>query len=521
MSLPRFHSRISNAIGPVVTSSGDLLSRLAVTAVTLEMSERLADQPEHVAGFLLAVNLCARLYPQLHLRAPVEVSERAAELALRINPVCEINTSKDRGEKLLWGSAQAAGTVSVCASGWSVLLDSASSETEIQKATPMAALAAAALGVGELFRAVFSNILPAGRGGPQPAVVNLVTLDESIDPLPDLTDAIDLGVVHLAGAGAVGQGMLYALRQLPGVSGRLIVVDPEAVALSNLQRYVLSMDGDVGTTKVTVAQRAFTDTKIEVVAVESAWGTDERSTSVVETVAVALDTAAARIGVQAGLPRALYNAWTQPTDLGWSRHEVFGGEEPCLACLYTPSGLRPSQHELIARALQQPELRVLAYLTLRLPVDMALMPEQIPRLPSYPVPPNASAWLERSILEDVVDELGIDPQSATAWKGKPISDLYREGICGGALVTERIGELPQEVTVPLAHQSALAGIMLATQLVVARIPELRRRRPAAIEGRLDVLGRLPQVITRPRQRTQGCLCGDADYVRRYREKWSR
>ena len=50
---------------------------------------------------------------------------------------------------------------------------------------------------------------------------------------------------------------------------------------------------------------------------------------------VALDSPEARIAVQASLPGPLYNAWTHPADVGWSRHERFG-EDPCLACLYWP-----------------------------------------------------------------------------------------------------------------------------------------------------------------------------------------
>jgi len=75
----------------------------------------------------------------------------------------------------------------------------------------------------------------------------------------------------------------------------------------------------------------------------------------VPTVLAALDTPEARIAVQAGLPEHVYNAWTQPADLGWSRHEAFG-TQPCLVCLYWPDRRQPSQHELIADALGQADL---------------------------------------------------------------------------------------------------------------------------------------------------------------------
>ena len=125
-----------------------------------------------------------------------------------------------------------------------------------------------------------------------------------------------------------------------------------------------------------------------------------------------------------------------------------------MPCVLVPGQYRPrpSQHELIARAIRQAELRVLASLTLRLPVDQPLGAEQIPRLPNMPVPPNAPSWVDRSILDDIGESMGVGTADLVLWKGKLLSDLYREGVCGGALVRSSTGELPQEMAVPLAHQ---------------------------------------------------------------------
>jgi hypothetical protein len=74
------------------------------------------------------------------------------------------------------------------------------------------------------------------------------------------------------------------------------------------------------------------------------------------------------------------------------------------------------------------------------------------------------------------------------------------------------------VLVPLAHQSVFAGIMLATQVVVAADPELVQARPPSIEGRFDVLSGLPQLLRRPRTRTAGCICADSVFLEVYRGK---
>ncbi len=518
MTLPRFHSRISNALGFVNGSPSALMSRLSATSISLEMAPALDDDPAHEAGFLFAVNLCSRLYPRIHISAPTTIREKAAELIMKINPECEIDSGQKK-QRLVWGAGATPtdSVITVSAAGWTAYLDQPNQK--VIKSNALTTLVAACLGVGELFRSVFGDFLPSGRQVARPAEFNLITLETAQKNLPELPTTIDIGNVYLAGAGAIGQAMLHALGQL-SVRGRLTVVDPESITLSNLQRYVLAMDSDVGKSKCSVARSALKLTALEVVSVETLWGEDDRSRRRIETVAVGLDTSAARIGVQAGLPREIYNAWTQPNDLGWSRHEHFG-KDPCLACLYTPSGPRPSQHELIARALRQPELRVLAYLIHRVPVDTPLKPEQIPRLQPYPIPPSAPVWSDRSILEDAIRDLGVDATAIATWRGKPIADLYREGICGGALIRERIGELPQEVAVPLPHQSGLAGVMLAAQLILARIPQFRSLRSEAMEGRFDVLAGLPQVIGRPRQRTLGCVCSDPDYIHRYEEKWHR
>jgi hypothetical protein len=73
----------------------------------------------------------------------------------------------------------------------------------------------------------------------------------------------------------------------------------------------------------------------------------------------------------------------------------------------------------------------------------------------------------------------------------------------------------------MAHQSALAGIMLATELLVASSDDLRALRPMAPEGRFNVLVGLPQSPARARTTlTKNCLCTDADYVTAWKDQWS-
>jgi hypothetical protein len=519
VSLARFYSRINDAITPLLTGATDLEAFLAEKVVCLEAPADLEEHPVHLAGFVLAANLCARLYPRLRILGPPRVVQQCQSSALEINPLCEVDTLPGTSHGVLsWAvRPQADSAVVIAPAGWEVLLDQAES-SRIQSSNILVALAAASIGVGELFRYVFAEFLPAGRLRPSPGRLNLLTFNDSPEELPQLPTNVEIGRVHLAGAGAIGQAAIYTLARV-SATGTLIVVDPEQITLSNLHRYVLTKDSDVGASKCSLVARALRGSQLEVVCHEVSWGDENLITQgEVKTVCTAVDSEAVRIGVQAGLPRSIYNAWTQPADLGWSRHENFG-TTPCLACLYWPNRSRPSDYELIARALRQEEVRVLAYLTANVPVDQPLRPEQIPRLPDLPVPVDVSSWVERSLLDDISDSLKIGAESRVYWESKQLRDLYREGICGGAIVRSDVGEMTQEMAVPLAHQSVLAGIMLATELLVAGSPELRPFRSPAIEGRLNVLRDLPQTVLRPRQRSRNCLCSDPDFLERYRLKW--
>ncbi len=522
MSLPRFFSRVNDSIGPLLSARADVRTFLAEKSVSLQAPTDLEQHHLHVAGFLLLVNLCARLYPRIHVVASPRVAGEARALALKINPTCEVTTgapTTTADATLAWccsRSTPTADTIVVAPVGWEVLIDLPESGA-VHSTNMLASLAAAAIGAAAIFRRVFAELLPQGRTSAEPGQFNVLTHETAATAVPDLPRDIPLGRVHLVGAGAVGQAAIYALARV-SATGSITVVDPEAITLSNLQRYILTLDSDEGASKCAIAERALVGTRLECVRVEGEWSIDLLETESADVICAAVDTEDARIGLQASLPRRVYNAWTQPADIGWSRHERFG-VDPCTACLYWPTGSRPSYHELVARALRQHELRVLAHLSFRVPVDVPLQPGQIPQLADIPAPPDAPSWLARSLLDDVAAGLGIDSVNLISWRGRSIQDLYSEGICGGALIRTQTGDIPTEMAVPLAHQSVLAGIMLATQLLVAAHPELIPYRSKGIEARLDLLAPFPQIAVRPRQRTPGCICGDSDFVNRYRAKW--
>lgn len=503
MSAPRFLARVADAVGPLLGLRGQqLIDRLDVAAGLRSVGSGVP-----TTGFVFTANLLARLYPRIALDAPPELAKRARDEVLAINPACELLDATAAADAwITWSDAPVADQVSVWASGGNVALDTPIDD--FGSPEPAAALIAAALGASELFRTVFAvNLGARGRAAATPFAFNIVTLGEPRELQARLAGGA-IGRVALVGAGAVGQAAALTVAE-SGAHGNVVVMDPEVVELSNLQRYVLTRDAHVGVKKTKLAADRLRAAGLVTNAIDGRWSAEARGKF--DAVLVALDTERDRIGVAASLPGAIYNAWTQEADLGWSRHEAFG-KEPCLACLYWPSGPRPHQYETIARELGQHPLRVLGYLVGRLPGGVPLPADRIPVTPLIPTPPEATEWSTRSLLDDVARAGGVDPARLVAWRDRPLPDFHREAVCAGALLELDLQTDREPTVVPLAHQSAIAGVMLGVQLLVAGNPVLRAERPAAPEARLDVLANLPQIFPRPRARTAGCICSDQEFL---------
>jgi hypothetical protein len=519
MTLPRFLHRIADAAGPLLpglerSAIGD---RLEEVVVALRINEATAALDGHATGYLYATNLAARLYPHVILDAPAPLRDCAVELATGIHPGVEVaDTTRDADVELLWCPAAADAThITVSCDGWLVGID-----LDDAPGGPTAgavAMVAAALAMSQVFRAVFAGELETLRTRAIPWTLHLVTLGPDGPPLP-LPEPVDLGVVHLAGCGAIGEAAAAALATLP-VGGTLVAVDHDTIDLGNLQRYVLTRDDDVGKDKPALIERALEHSSLEVVPVTTRWGEDDRSGAGAETVLTALDSEHDRIAVQASLPRAILNAWTSPGDIGISRHEHFG-EEPCLGCLHWPREQRRSRSEVIAEGLRQHELRVLSYLAHDVPAGRPLAPDEVlgPTL-RLKHPDDVDTWTERSLLDDVAKHAAIDPAELAGYRDLSIEFLYRGGVCGELLHREPGRDNDEAISVPLAQQSALAGALLALQLYISGSHAHAAHRPVHAQARYDVLADNPQLLVSPVAHRSACFCHDPDYRDVHAARW--
>jgi hypothetical protein len=453
-----------------------------------------------------------------------------------------------------------AATIYVGSRGWESRVSTAHPVGSGATVLPFGAAAAACLGAANVFRHVFRAQLPHARLDDALTVSTLSLLSRpDVDPVgaPPLNASaltapvdVDLGEAVLVGAGAVGQGLIWTLARLPGLRGTLHVVDPEAVDASNPQRYVLATSADEGTTKVALAAALVNTepdaslthgTSVAVTPADApvAAGIVVRRVAPVERaqvtivphavrwgqflaerpqpwrlgrVLVAVDSARDRIAVQAALPRWIANAWTQPGDLGISRHAGFG-ESSCLACLYLPNGVSALHEDvLVAEAvgLSGQHMLVRHLLATNAPVDDA-------------------------VLAQMAAGLGVPVEPFLAFRGRPLRAFYAEAVCGGAVLRLQSAQREQDqqgetqnggqprdraAMVPMAFQSVLAGVLLAAA-IVAEAAGLEAPPP----GQKAVLNLLRPITARllvpvARHPSGKCLCQDADFQAAFEAQWA-
>ena len=104
------------------------------------------------------------------------------------------------------------------------------------------------------------------------------------------------------------------------------------------------------------------------------------------------------------------------------------------------------------------------------------------------------------------------------FEGRPLRALYTEGFCGGGVIPlGDPGRPANDVHVPLAHQSALAGVLLAAAGVRMGLSG----RVDSVVTRYDVLKPQKRFQVSPAAKHAGerCICQDADYREVYRRKY--
>jgi hypothetical protein len=486
VALAPFFERIYGAVGGHLSVSREsLIASLAEVVAGIRCGKQLSLNDQWIAE--LATNMLARLYPCLAISGSGKFPSKLRQLASKINPNIEFAENSPDATTLCIALPATETALYPSASGWVARLNR-SMRDDTSVTNPYAAAAAATLGCAELFRRVFLKTPPEDE-----VSISLLDFTKSGGADTELREGT-VGEVAFVGVGAVGNAALWVLARHASLKGNLWLIDPEVLSLLNLQRYALGTFADVTRPKVLLAQKEFHGSGLSVHASQTSLEAfiEVRGSADLPTIAVSVDNVAGRRSAQGLLPKLIVNGWTGDQGLGASWH-IFSRDAACLACLYHPHGLGLSATEQVARALGLTSERA----TLLWVTGQPLSEEDI-----------RSAALSLGVSED---KLG-------PWRNKSLGDLYTDLVCGAMpLDVTGVGRLE---AVPLVHQSVLAGVLMAAELVKRTDPKISSRSQSeSLVSWDDILRPPPPIWRKPRAREAGCICGDPDYQSVYRSKW--
>lgn len=164
-----------------------------------------------------------------------------------------------------------------------------------------------------------------------------------------------LADTYLAGAGAIGNGFLYALPQLR-VRGKLTIVDPDTVSDGNLNRCVWFTEADIDDHKATrlaeYAQRHLSGLElIPKVGTLQALGKEQSDFRWLRRLIVAVDSRRARRRLQTEVPGEVFDASTTGVAEIVLHHHVQPTDRACLSCIYNETANELARESHMAEAL--------------------------------------------------------------------------------------------------------------------------------------------------------------------------
>lgn len=352
--------------------------------------------------------------------------------------------------------------------GWLARVASGSQDLPFPtgRENPISALAAASLGVAEVFKRLL-GLRPSRGELLQHLSWSLHTYAVNADDLgPPIPDHLPVDLL-LGGVGAIGNGVLHLLSRLP-LRGRVIGVDSQTFGSENLGTCMLIGPQDVGVQKVALIERALGG-------MVYAKGYNELLEKFVErlggevpypdTIIGALDNIDARHTLQDIWPTLLLDGAIGPFLCQASRHPI-GGEVACARCLFRhPAGERAE---------------VIASRATGLSVERAAMPNEVVAFSDVEqAPPEKRDWLAEKI-------------------GKPICSIISEATTRELADGQRSGFEP---SVPFVAT-------LASSMVVAELVKAALQAEPVLEPRFqfDVLQGPATGQLLPQERRRECYC---------------
>lgn len=518
MAIAKYFSKDLLAINQLLRSNDKNLENILLeTRIGIAFDKNAIETKEGQKAIDLSVRLLCRLYPNLSI---IDLSNQnkskvleLKKLAISINSSIDISTTdvnldvliiagytnktiENKGVVLFFGS-----------NNWNATFSLTKPQKFRNSGNPFGCGVAACITISNVFRLVFKEYLPE-KELDKDFVFSTLNFNSFETPFNPKLNGVILRDIVLVGIGAIGNGAVWALSNLHEIDGRLDLVDNEKLKLSNLQRYVMFSEKDIDNYKVELAKRKFVKKKIKVRSFKISWAEylKERNNWNIETVAVAIDNKSDRIAIQSSLPKKIFNSYTENNLLGIARHLDFI-DSACLACGYIPSQKERNYINEVADNCNIPNLSIAVkdYINLNLDVDAIINPQ------------NTS-----SLLDIIAKANNIERSKLVQFHGKKVNEFYSEFVCGG--ISLKLSDAKSKIAnidAPLAFQSAMAGILLAAELVInsgnLRIKPIKQQ--SHFYPLNPISENNPFNHRLSKDNTGRCLCMDKDFQKQYNFKW--
>jgi len=341
----------------------------------------------------MAVNALSRLYPVLTcigiwlpdslsfcVKAPLFSGKRIHESLMnfvsRLKPECEVTIvdrlSDDWDAVLSIGTSKAKlkNKISIASDGWIARISADKlSKDFTENSNPIGAYTAACIGGMEVFKKVFlkKSDLLAPEKAPSDvrwrlrfieSEVSFSTFDYKINEKPasnpPIPDNVDLGNLCIVGVGAGGGAAAYSLASLSSLKGRLILIDPDEVKPSNMNRYVYALKVDLADewSKVEVTRELFRHfDKLCVQCYPHSYQKLSESGKIgaMDLLVSTVDTKETRRDIQWDMPRVILDAAVLLSEFYVRRVDI--GKGPCLLCTHKADEVKHSSEEIVSQVI--------------------------------------------------------------------------------------------------------------------------------------------------------------------------
>lgn len=458
----------------------------------------------------LAIRLLSRLFPKIKISDLTnennEIVKKLTEKALAINSRIEIRQETPT-ISLVIGSTpldndNSRKIIYIGSDYWIAKLSLEHPVGSGSSNLPFAAGASVCFGVSNVFRFVFKELIE-GFELDNDVNLSLINLKQTEELEKNEIYPIDIDGTILVGFGAIGNGFIWALSNIPNLKGNFTIIDPEKIELSNLQRYCLIDEKHIDMAKVDIAKDFFKENGIELHLLHCDWAEYLNSTENWNNllVCVAVDSKKDRIAIQSSLPKTILNAYTESNLIGISRHFNFI-ESACLSCGFIP------KEKVKNYSVEVSE-------NLKIPSQERLIRDYL----------YYNKLVDRKLLELVAEANTIEINELLEYEGQNISEFYSRAVCGGHLryLNSSSNEV-LEIEAPLAFQSTLAGILLASELIISKL----EFRSTEFKNQTHLYPLFPikedhnpYNHTTEKDKTGRCICKDEDFKKVYINKWNK